>query len=253
MTHEQIHLSLVVPVYNSASFIVENVEQVLSFLEQQAFSFEVIAVDDGSRDDARRHLDALAQRRPHLRVLGYAKNRGKGYAIRHGFAAARGRYCIFNDADLAYPVTEVLTILRALEAGADVAVACRVLPQSRYEISPAFFRYLYTRHLMGRFFNCLVRGLLLPGVLDTQAGLKGFSNVVAQRVFAQQRLTGFSFDVEVLYLAKKCGYTIAQVPISFRYFFEETTVKFFDDTLKMIRDLCVIKWNDWRGVYRCDT
>jgi len=247
------HLSVIIPVYNAEAFVKQNVQKVLAELATQSFAWEVIAVDDGSRDRSLLFLQELAKENPELRVVESKCNRGKGHAVRLGIEHAQGHYVVFNDVDLAYPVSEIFRLLAVLEKGTDIAIACRVLPESRYEISPAFFRYLYTRHVMGRFFNLLVRKLLLPGLLDTQAGLKGFRAEVAKTVFARQTLFRFSFDVEILYIAQKFGFKIEQVPIFFRYFFEETTVRFFEDTVKMVSDLCRIKLNDWRGRYSATT
>lgn len=244
-----VHLSLIVPVYNAENHVEGNIRTILDYLGRQSFASELIAVDDGSRDGTLAILNRMKQTRPNLKVLSNGHNQGKGAAVRTGFQAASGRYLAFNDSDLAYPAEEVLKILKALEGGSDVAVACRVLPESRFEISPAFFRYLYTRHLMGRFFNLLVRLFILPGILDTQAGLKGFRREAVEKIFPKQTLNRFSFDVEILFLAKKFGFKIEQVPVNFRYFFEETTVRFFRDTVNMLKDLCRVRLNDAKGLY----
>jgi len=247
--NKEIHLSLVLPVYNAASFIEHNVKTVLDYLDSQPYSSELLLVDDGSGDNTLELLNRISSKKTILKILTNGRNRGKGYTVGRGAANAHGKYIIFCDADLAYPVEETGKILKTLEKGSDVAIACRVLRESRYEISPAFFRYLYTRHIMGRFFNFLVRMFILPGILDTQAGLKGFTQEATGKIFPKQTLQGFSFDVELLYLAKKLKLKIQQVPINFRYFFEESTVRFFRDTLQMIRDLLSIKLNDWKGRY----
>ena len=244
------HLSVVMPAYNAEAYIEENVLSAIGFLESQPYASELIVVDDGSRDDTLKILRRLAVQYPNLKIPSNGRNHGKGYTVRHGCEVARGKFVIFNDADLAYPAREVAKILRALESGSDLAIACRVFAESRYEISPAFFRYLYTRHLMGRFFNWIVRASLLPGILDTQAGLKGFTREASQTLLKRQTLNGFSFDVELLFLARKHGLKVQQVPINFRYFFEETTMRFFRDTVKMMRDLAKIRINQWRGRYQ---
>jgi dolichyl-phosphate beta-glucosyltransferase len=243
------HLSLVIPVYNAGNHIRENLETVVGYLKTQGFPWELIVVDDGSGDETPRILSEMRKIHPEIKTPANGRNHGKGFAVRNGFEQATGKYLVFNDSDLAYPIEEVVKILRVLEGGSDLAIACRVLPESRFEISPAFFRYLYTRHLMGRFFNRIVRSFILPGILDTQAGLKGFTREAARRIFAKQTLNRFSFDVEVLYLAKKEGFKIEQVPVNFRYFFEESTVRFFRDTVRMLRDLWRIKRNNRKGVY----
>ncbi len=245
-----IHLSVVVPVFNASEFIEGNVALLVEQLEKQHYPWELILVDDGSYDNSLSVLNRITEKYQNIKVVSNRKNRGKGYAIRHGFGEARGRYLVFNDSDLAYQPDQIFRILEVLEKGADVAIACRVLPESRYEISPVFFRYLYTRHLMGRFFNLLVRLWLLPELLDTQAGLKGFRKEAAQAIFTKQTLERFSFDVEALYVAKKLGFIIHQVPIRFRYFHEKSTVNFFQDTVRMLRDLWKVKRNDHQGYYK---
>src|SRR5262249_45819258 len=152
--------------------------------------------------------DAFARRHPSARVLGNPANEGKGFSVARGMRAARGEYRIFTDVDLAYPLSEVDKTVDALKAGADVAIACPVLPESRYLMSPTFFHYLYTRHLMSRAFNAMVRAVLLPGVLDTQAGLKGFTVAAARQIFPRLTRSGFGFDLEVLYIARARGLNV---------------------------------------------
>ena len=140
--------------------------------------------------------------------------------------------------------------MRQLEAGADVAVACRVLPESRYLIAPSFFRYLYTRHVMSRTFNWIVRHTLVPGILDTQAGLKGFTARAATTLFPLLTIETFGFDVELLYVALRHGLRVAQVPVRFRYDNEPSSMRFARDGATMLGDLLRIRWNGWRGRYR---
>ncbi len=156
---------------------------------------------------------------------------------------------VFLDADLAYPVDEITKIVRELETGSDVAIACRVLPESRYLMSPSFFHYLYTRHLMSRVFNLAVRLALLPRILDTQAGLKGFTARASELIFPRLTVAGFGFDVELLYVARKHGLKVAQAAVHYRYDDEPTTVRFVADAVGMLEDLVRIRWNDWRGRY----
>jgi dolichyl-phosphate beta-glucosyltransferase len=186
---------------------------------------------------------------PEVRLIRNEENRGKGNAVTRGMRAAVGKYRVFTDADLAYPATEVGKILADLESGADVAIACRVLAESRYLMSPTFFSYLYTRHVMSRVFNAMVRWTLIPRVLDTQAGLKGFTAHAAEIVFPRITIPRFGFDVEALFIAKKHGLSLAQTAVFFRYDEEPTTVRFAEDVIRMMRDLVHIRRNDWRGRY----
>lgn len=246
---QDIVLSVVIPIYHIQDAIAENMRLVSRYLATHSFPSELILIDDGSRDSTRRRAEEAAVSLPGASVMGVKKNQGKGACIADAFATARGKYLIFLDADLAYPPEEIGKILRSLQGGVDVAIACRVLPESRFVMSPTFFHYLYTRHAMGRFFNLIVRATMVRGILDTQAGLKGFTREAAAEIFPRQTLTRFSFDVENLYVARKLGLRIAQVGVNFVYFEEASTVRFMRDTINMIKDLVRIRLNDVRGVY----
>jgi dolichyl-phosphate beta-glucosyltransferase len=242
-------LSLIVPVYNGADRLPSSLAELRTFLVAQPYSWELILVDDCSNAETRKILEDFAKTMQWVRLIRNEENRGKGNAVTRGMRAAVGRFRVFTDADLAYPATEVGKILTALEGGADVAIACRVLAESRYLMSPTFFSYLYTRHVMSRVFNAMVRWTLIPRVLDTQAGLKGFTAHAAEIVFPRVTIPRFGFDVEALFIAKKHSLTLAQVAVFFRYDEEPTTVRFAEDVVRMIRDLVHIRRNDWRGRY----
>lgn len=242
-------LSLIVPVYNGVARLPAALDQLREFLRARPYSWELLFVDDHSDDRVAHALDTFAEEAPCARVLHNERNMGKGYSVSRGMRAARGAYRVFTDADLAYPTTEIDKILDALRAGADVAVACRVLPDSRYLMSPSFFSYLYTRHVMSRLFNALVRWTLIPHVRDTQAGLKGFTAAAAELVFPRVTIPRFGFDVETLFIARKFGLTIQEVAVNFRYDDEPTTVRFVKDAAEMARDLGRIRANEWRRRY----
>jgi dolichyl-phosphate beta-glucosyltransferase len=243
------HLSLVVPVYNGADRLPSSLEQLRDFLRAQPYASELILVDDCSSAETRAILEEFASSMGEVRLIRNEENRGKGNAVTRGMRAAVGNYRVFTDADLAYPASEVGKILADLERGADVAIACRVLAESRYLMSPTFFSYLYTRHVMSRAFNAMVRWTLIPHVLDTQAGLKGFTAHAAEIVFPRITIPRFGFDVEALFIAKKHHLSLKQTAVFFRYDEEPTTVRFAEDALRMLRDLVHIRRNDWRGRY----
>jgi dolichyl-phosphate beta-glucosyltransferase len=249
-----IYLSVVVPVRNGADRLPVHLETLRRFLcaAPAARPAELVVVDDHSEPGAARVLAEFARgggAGAGVTLLRNDANRGKGFSVARGMAAARGAYRVFTDADLAYPVEEIETMVRALEAGSDVAIACRVLPESRYLMSPSFFHYLYTRHVMSRVFNRVVRLTLLPGIFDTQAGLKGFTARAAELVFPRLTIPGFGFDVEALYIARKHGLKITQAAVRYRYDDEPSTVRFAAAAGGMLRDLVKIRWNDWRGRY----
>ena len=236
-------VSVVLPVYDGAAFIAETVRAVAAHLARRGGPAEILVVDDGSSDDTAAVATAAAARAPvPVQVLAAPRNEGKGAAIARGVRAARGAQIVFLDADLAYPPSEIDALLAALDAGADVAVASRVHPDSRYVIRPSFFRYLYTRHLAGRLFNALVRAVLLPGLRDTQAGLKAVSAAAAARLFDAPLPKGFSFDLGLLARARTLGLRIDEVGVEYRYDSEPTTVRFLLDSAVVLRDLLLLRF-----------
>jgi dolichyl-phosphate beta-glucosyltransferase len=243
------YLTLVVPCYNGAERLPDSLRQLSVFLAAQPFESELILVDDCSAEPAATVLRDFAAVNPRVTLLRNERNSGKGVSVARGMLAGRGKYRVFTDADLAYPPHEINRILRALESGADVAIACRVLPESRYLMSPTFFHYLYTRHVQSRVFNAMVRALLLPGVLDSQAGLKGFTAAAARTVFSRLSVSGFGFDVEALFIAKTHGLAIRQTAVHFRYDDEPTTVRLVQSVFAMAGDLVQVRLNGWRRKY----
>jgi dolichyl-phosphate beta-glucosyltransferase len=242
-------LALVVPVYHCNGRLERTLEELDTFLDAAPVPCELILVDDrGTQPGVTERLRQFASR-DGVRVLENDRNRGKGFSVARGVLATEARYRVFTDADLAYPLSEVWNIMTSLERGADVAIACRVLPESEYSMSSSYLRYLYTRHVMSRAFNRLVRLTLLPGVLDTQAGLKGFSAKAAREIFSRVSIAGFGFDLECLYVARRLGLRVEQVPVRFRYADEPSTVNFVRDARTMTADLARIRVRAWRGTY----
>ena len=243
-------LSLVIPVYNAADQLPATLKSVDAFASLYPGSVEVVFVDDHSSEvETQLILEDFCRQRGYARLLRNARNRGKGFSVTRGMVAARGKHRVFTDVDLAYPLDEVHKIVRELERGSDVAIACRVLPESRYLMSPSFFHYLYTRHLMSRAFNKVVQAFLLPDILDTQAGLKGFTAAAAALCFSRTTIPGFGFDIECLYIAQQHGLSIKQTAVSFRYDDEPTTMRFASDSRRMFIDIWRVRTNAWRGQY----
>lgn len=245
-------MSVIVPVWNGHERLCAAVAELRAFLERQPYRAELIVVDDHSDppvEAALRRAAVLDSNGVTERVIESHAPHGKGGAVAVGALSARGDYRIFMDADQAYPAAEISKLLAALRDGSDVAIACRLLPESTYVMSPSFFSYLYTRHLMSRAFNVLTRHALVPGILDTQAGLKGFTAAAAERIFPQLTINGFAFDVECLYIARVEGLRVAQVPVTFQYDSEPSTVSFVRDAARMLRDLARVRWNAWRHRY----
>lgn len=242
-------LSIVIPTWNGGRQLSATLTHMREFRTGLEFQTEIVIVDDCSERSTARIAGDFADDNELTVVLRNERNRGKGHAVARGMLHASGAYRIFVDSDLAYPSSQIAKLLLALEAGSDVAIACRVLPESRYVMSPTFFHYLYTRHLMSRLFNRLAQAVLLPGILDTQAGLKGFSARAAQIVFSRQTLSGFGFDLECLFVARLHGLKIEQVPVDFYYTDEPSTISFARHGARMMMDLVRVRRNGVRGIY----
>jgi len=203
-------LSIVVPCYNEEERLPRTIEQIERYFAGKPIAYELILVDDGSSDGTRLVQDAAAARNPSVRVEA-RPHRGKGRALAEGVAVAKGAEILVTDADLSTPIEELEKLRIALHAGAGVAIGSRALRGSRVEVSQPAYRVL-----MGKVFNLLVQAVLLPGIWDTQCGFKLFRADVAHEVFAGLTTDGFGYDPEVLYLAKKRGVRIAEVPVVWR-------------------------------------
>ncbi len=202
------YLSVVIPAFNERDRIGPTVAAVQAYLAARAGGFEIIVVDDGSRDGtADRAREALADL-PGSRVLRLPENRGKGRAVKEGVLAARGRVILFSDADLSTPIAMLDRLLERLEAGADVVIGSRALPESEVRVHQP-----RPRESLGKLFNAVVRRLIAPGIRDTQCGFKAFRREAARELFADLRTEGFCFDVEILAAARRRGLRIEEVPV----------------------------------------
>lgn len=229
------HLSLVIPMYNEETRIGSTLEKALVYLRSQKYTWEIIVVDDGSSDRsvsvAEKILEGAAGR-----VLKNPENRGKGYSVKRGMLEAEGEYIIFSDADLSTPIEESEGFLAELKSRYDIVIGSRALKDSRIEV-----RQSQARELMGKTFNKLARLLAFRDIHDSQCGFKGFRRIAAHDLFSRQKIDGFSFDVEVLYLAQKSGYSILEKPVRWQHV-EQSRVRLVSDPLKMFLDLVKIRW-----------
>jgi dolichyl-phosphate beta-glucosyltransferase len=179
------------------------------------------------------------------------RNRGKGYSIKRGVLEANGHYVFYTDVDLAYPIETLELFLPRLMAGNyEVSVGSRVHDASRFCIHCRHFRYVYRRHLMSRLFNWVVRTSFGLSVMDTQCGFKGFTAEAAKAIFSRVGISGFTFDVEVLLIAKWLGYQVAQLPVNFVYNGEASSVKVLNIVARTLLDLIKISWWNHQGKYR---
>jgi glycosyltransferase involved in cell wall biosynthesis len=226
--------TLVIPTYNAGAFIAKSVERLAKFLKAQP-EFCVLFVCDGCSDDTAEQLESLTKGQERMTVLSYAKNRGKGYAVKYGMWRCATPYRIFTDADLAYAPEEAVKVLALLKNGADMVVVNRAHPDSRFLISPMDFPNIYKRHRMSRAFNAFLRWMLPIKVLDTQAGLKGFTAEAWHQIGPNVKTDGFFIDVELLAYAGAARLRIRETPIYFEYC-DPTTVKMVKHGWSMIID-----------------
>lgn len=201
-------LSVVIPAFNEEARLPGTLAAILPYLRDRGESFEVVVVDDGSKD----RTAAIAETAgPEVRLLRNPGNRGKGYSVRNGMLNARGAWRLMSDADLSTPIEELDRLKAALQDGDGVAIASRAMSNSNLEK-----RQSLARESSGRFFNLIVRWRHLPGIKDTQCGFKLFSAAAAEAAFRNSRLDGFAFDVEALVRARRAGFGIREVPVTWR-------------------------------------
>jgi dolichyl-phosphate beta-glucosyltransferase len=242
MTAPTPFLSLIVPMYNESARVSASMTEIAAFLERQPFDAEIVAVDDGSSDDTAAVVANLAGTLDApIRLIRYAGNRGKGYALKVGVAAARGERLVFSDCDLSTPIEELPRFLAALEQ-ADIAIGSRKLPGSEL-----VRRQPRLRECLGVVFTWIVRTLIAP-VSDATCGFKGFDRAVGKDLFSRQRIEGWSFDAELLRNARRRGYRLIEVPVRWEDR-DGTKVNLARDVVGSLVGIARIRWYDLLGRY----
>ena len=233
-------ISIIIPAYNEAQRLPGTLQKVQEYLSRSAWEFaEIVVVDDGSRDGT-----AEAARAAGARVLANPGNRGKGYTVRHGMLEAKGEWLLFTDADLSAPIEELDRLWCAAEREqAQVAIGSRAVDRSLIGVRQPFFR-----EAMGRVFNLVMRLITGLAFQDTQCGFKLFEARAAREIFGRQRLEGFGFDVEVLYIARWLGYRAVEVPVRWNDA-AGTKVSLWRGMTAFL-DPIKVRWNAVRGKYR---
>ena len=235
----ELPLSVVIPAFNEERRLPATLARLQSYLDAHGRSYEVLVVDDGSQDRTAGVAQAGGR---NVAVLRHDVNRGKGHAVRAGMLAATGALRLMTDADLSTPIEELARLEAGLEHGFDVAIGSRAVAGATIEVhQPAY------REAMGRLFNRLVQALLLPGLHDTQCGFKLWRADAAAAAFAACRLDGFSFDVEALYVARRRGLRIVELPVVWRND-AATRVGLGGGAFAFV-DLVRIRWAAARGGY----
>lgn len=236
-------ITIVIPAYNEAARLGRTLDRILDFIQQEAWGAEIIVVDDGSTDRTAEIVQTYARENPCVGLLSNPGNRGKGYSVRNGVLHANGEFILFTDADLSSPIEEAPKLFAALEDGSDIAIGSRwVQPELQTQ------RQSLTRQILGRVFNGFLRLFLGLRLNDTQCGFKALRQPAAKATFPLQRIEGWGFDPEILYLAQKSGFTVAEVPVVWAHD-DRTHIHPLADGAKMIADMIRIRWYDLSGKY----
>lgn len=238
---DRLALSIVIPAFNEERRLPGTLERLRLYLDEQSYSWEIVVVPNGCTDATEAVATRVAETDPRVRVVA-VEGRGKGLAARAGVLAGHGQIVFLCDADLSMPPEWIGSFLAAT-GEIDVVAGSREASGARRHQEP------WHRHVMGRIFNHLVRTVAVPGIDDTQCGFKAFRRGAALDLFGQQTVTGWAFDVELLYLARKYGYLVRELGIEW-YFDDDTRVRPGLDTLRMLRELAAIRLRDLRGHYR---
>jgi dolichyl-phosphate beta-glucosyltransferase len=232
---DSIHLSLIIPAYNEALRLRPSLERIVTYLRARDFRSEVVIVDDGSSDGTAEVAREVLEGQVEYSLLRNEPNRGKALSVKRGLLEGRGEVLLFSDADLSTPIEEADKLLAEIKAGADVVIASRQLPGSKLTVHQPWYR-----EIGGRVFGRLNQLVLLPGIPDSQCGFKAFTHDAAHRILEHQKLTGWAFDAELLYIARKLGLRLAQVPVTWVND-PNSKVKMLRDGFRMVRDLLRVK------------
>lgn len=237
-------ISVVIPAFNEEARIVSTLKKIWDYLNEHFHKFEIIVVNDGSTDRTVPELEALSETMGNMKIVHNDKNMGKGYSVKRGVLAASGDVILISDSDLSTPIEEAEKLFEWLHRGFDIAIGSRGLKDSHIVIRQPWYR-----EKMGKIFNILVRAIIIGGIKDTQCGFKLFRSDVANQIFLRSLIKGFSFDIEILFLANKSGFRIKEVPMRWINS-PHSKVRILKDSLLMFTDLLRVKLNHLLGIYK---
>jgi glycosyltransferase involved in cell wall biosynthesis len=236
--------SIIIPAYNEAKRIPATLEAILAHVRLHQWDAEIIVVNDGSTDDTAMVVRSFAEHEPAVRLIDNPVNRGKGSSIRDGVRRATGDVILFTDADNSTPIEDAGRLFEAIAGGAQIAVGSRWV-ERKLQVQPQPLH----RRLNGRTYNLLLRGVLGLDLKDSQNGFKAFTRVAAQAIFEPQKIPGWGFDAESLYLAKKYGFRTAEIAVSYTYYAEGSKIRPIRDGARMFAELLKVKWFALTGAY----
>jgi len=235
--------SIVIPAYNESGRLRPTLDKLLAYADHEHWDMEILVVNDGSRDNTAGIVREYASAHPQVVLVENPGNRGKGYSVRNGMLHARGDICLFTDADLSSPIGEAQKLFDAIGAGADIAIGSRWLRADlQTERQPLY------RQLFGRIFNLVLRMFLGLNFADTQCGFKALRRAAAQRIFPLQQIERWGFDPEILFLARRLGFSVKEVPVVWAHS-EGTRLSPFRDGVRMFGEVLRIRWNSITGAY----
>ena len=238
--------SIVIPAYNERARIIATLDSVVSCVRRNGWDAEIIVVNDGSTDETADLVRDFARQAPEVQLMENPSNRGKGYSVRNGLVHAQGEIVMFTDADLSAPIEEADRLFDAIRSGADIAIGSRWLATSRQTHRQPLYRQIF-----GRCFNALTRAVMRLPYADTQCGFKAFTREAAQTVFQLQTIERWGFDPEILFIARKRGYKVKEVPVSWAHD-ARSRISYLRDGLQMLKELAIVRSNALRGRYGRD-
>jgi len=239
--------SIIIPAYNESGRIRPTLDELVRYSREHNWDVEILVVDDGSRDDTAQIVLDYGKSHPQIRLVRNPGNRGKGFSVKNGMLHAQGEICLFTDADLSSPVGEALHLLDAIASGADIAIGSRWLKaELQTERQPLY------RQLFGRIFNLVLRVILGLNFADTQCGFKAFRREAVQQIFPLQRIERWGFDPEILFLARRAGLVVKEVPVVWAHS-EGTRLHPFRDGFRMFVEVLRIRWYSISGAYSATT
>lgn len=224
-------ISLIIPAYKEEMRLAASLETILNYIKKTNLNFEVIVVDDGSKDNTSKVASSFED----IKLIALPYNQGKGAAVREGMLNAKGDLRVFTDADLSTPIYELEKLISSFNLGYDVVIGSRALDTNLIKKHQPFYR-----EYMGKIFNLIVQMLVVRGIKDTQCGFKGFSAKSAIDIFSKTKINGFGFDVEVIYLANKLSYKIKEIPVEW-YNDERSKVHPIKDSYRMFKEILKIR------------
>ena len=235
--------SIVIPAYNERARIIATLKSVIETVRAHNWPAEVIVVNDGSTDETAQLVRDFALSAPEVQLMNNPRNSGKGYSVRSGILHALGEIVMFTDADLSAPINEAERLFEAIAQGADIAIGSRWLATSRQTHRQPLYRQVF-----GRLFNALTRAVMRLPYADTQCGFKAFTRSAAQTIFQLQTIERWGFDPEILFIARKRGYRVTEVPVSWAHD-ARSRISYLRDGLQMLKELAIVRWNALMGRY----